>query len=191
MISSRSRKRKSKLFSAIAFALVILCALPQSAWAVPQISPVDLPSSAETGVSIPIRVNITSDLPIQTVWFNYENATTGAFGGIGAMVYNETSGLWSYDIPPQSWKSEMRCTIKVTDTHDTAQYSFTIVILGEEEPKVFPWSLVITIIFLGVVLVLTELAFKPGLYRKTGREKAKELEEEDRKRELESGEKQN
>ena len=57
-------------------------------------------------------------------------------------------------------------------------------------PSTFPWNWVFIGAFLLVVFIATELAFKPGFYRRTGRDKARALEEEDRQKEIEEREKE-
>jgi hypothetical protein len=103
----------------------------------------------------------------------------------------ETNGRWIFGIPSQSWKGKVECRITAWDNASAStQYNAIIEIIGDDPPKPFPWNWVLIIAFLGVALVVTELVFKPGLYRATGREKAKALEEEDRRREQEESEKE-
>jgi hypothetical protein len=191
-ISSRSRKRRSRAVIAWAFTFFILVQLLQNAAAVPIFTKVNVPQIVDSGQPIPVSVNLTSDISIYEVRISYTNPTTGI--SQTWMEMNRTSGdnntgTWSYTIPAQSWEGRLDCIITAKDISGaSSQRSATISITGEPEPKPFPWNLVLIIMFLGVALVLTELAFKPGIYRKTGRQRARELEEEDMKREQEKAE---
>lgn len=197
MISSKSRKKSKYLTLGITF-LVLSCILPPSAIGEPIFTNTGIPDTTDAGQSIQIWVNITSDMPIYEVLLYYTNPTTGQenYEIMTLSEGNTTSGRWAFDIPAQSWKSEVECRITARDNSGaSSQYPASgnaiIEIQGDEQPKAFPWNWVIIIAFLGVVLVLTELIFKPGFYRPTGRERARALEEEDRKREQEEAEKQN
>ena len=163
--------------------------------AAPSITESGIPATASAGEPVHLWVNISSGVPIHDVLLTWRNPANGDLftGYMNLSEGNTTSGKWTYDIPAQPWKGELECKVTAKDDYGYSAFYpasgfMTIEILGETEPKEFPWNLVIIIIFLGAVLVLTELVFKPGFYRKTGREKARELEEEDRLRELEEKE---
>jgi len=159
-------------------------------WAVPIATEIAMPVEAEAGQPILVWINLSSEVPVYEVLLNYYNPGTGQMGYefMTLTAGNSTSGTWTYVIPAQPWEGELECRITAKDeTGASAQFPesgpATIGIIGEEEPDEFPWNLVVAIIFLAVVLVITELIFKPGLYRPTGRDRAKALEEEDRKKE--------
>ena len=195
MISSRSRKRNRCLVLGITI-LVFSCILPVSAMAVPAFTSTGIPSTGDAGQPIHVSVNLTSDVPVRDVLLVYNNPSIGqlSYEYMSLADGNETSGVWFFDIPAQPWEGCVECRITVRDNSGaSSQYPASgnaiIEILGDEQPKPFPWKWVIIIAFLAVVLVLTELAFKPGFYRPTGRERARALEEEDRKREQEETQK--
>lgn len=174
--------------------LLIIAFLNIPASAAPTVSPLELPGSADTGEPIHILVNISSVIPIRespnAVELYYYNPGTGQESWVSMNLTegNLSVGIWSYDIPAQSWSGELRCKITATDiayaetSYPSSGYH-VISITGEEQPKPFPWNIVLVVGFLAGAMVLTELVFKPGLYRPTGRDKAKKLEEEDRLRE--------
>jgi hypothetical protein len=173
---------------------VLICILLPTVKAAPQLSGTGIPSTAQAGQPIPISINITSDFSVLEVLLTINNPYS-----IEIMTLsegNDTCGTWTFEIPAQPWKSQMEFSIKARDNNGSSYYPnrdgySTIEILGDDPPKPFPWNWVLIIAFLGVAFVLTELVFKPGFYRATGREKAKALEEEDRKREQEESEKEN
>jgi hypothetical protein len=173
--------------------LFFSCILPSSAMAIPQFTDTGIPDSTDAGQPIQIWVNITSDVPIKEVLLYYKNPTTGQeyYEIMALSEGNTTNGRWIFGIPSQSWKGKVECRITAWDNASAStQYNAIIEIIGDDPPKPFPWNWVLIIAFLGVALVVTELVFKPGLYRATGREKAKALEEEDRRREQEESEKE-
>jgi hypothetical protein len=197
VISSRSRKRSKYLALGIAF-LVFSCVLPLSAMAVPEFTSIEIPATTQTGQPIHISVNITSNIPIHEVLLTYNNPSAGqlSYDYMNLSEGNESCGVWTFEIPAQSWKGSLECSITAKDNvGNSSQYpavnNAIIEIQGDDPPTPFPWNWVIIIGFLAVVLVLTELVFKPGVYRPTGREKARALEEEDRKREQEEADKKN
>ncbi len=174
--------------------MLVIAFLSIPASAAPTVSSLEFPSSAEAGEPIHIRVNISSTIPIRespnAVELYYYNPGTGQenWASMNLTEGNLSAGTWSYDIPAQSWSGELRCQITATDIAN-AETSYPssgyhrITIVGEEQPKPFPWNIVVVVGFLAAAMVLTELVFKPGLYRPTGRDKAKKLEEEDRLKE--------
>ena len=181
---------------AIFFAIIIL----MSSLCVPEVSaaPVldtDIPRTADANETIDIFVNITSNQPIDEVNLYYENTANGSFN-VESMVNisgTPTNGTWHFAIPPQAYKGSLDVWILASDISGaTTRYpstgSYEIEIEGPERAKPFPWNIVVIVAFLAIVLVATELIFKPGIYRPTGRQRAQALEEEDRKRELEEQE---
>ena len=193
MTSSRSRKRSSPAFFALA-ALVIFAALSQLASAAPPFEDVGIPAKAEAGAPIPVYVNMSSEQGIQSVWLHYDNSTYSSAREMSLESGNSTRGTWHCEIPAQTWKGVVEWRLTARFGNGSLNYPESgygqIEIEGKNPPKPFPWNIVVTVAFLGVVLVLTELAFKPGVYRKTGRERAMELEEEDRAREAAEGKEQ-
>lgn len=178
----------------MAVAAALAAALSGAASAAPQIAGAGFPASADAGAGIPIWVDVNSTSPVDQALLFYSNPGTGQMEYVlmNLTSGNGTSGRWSYTIPAQPWDGTVECRVTVTDmAGSTVQYpasgTAVVRIVGEEEPSPFPWNLVFVVAFLAVALVLTELVFKPGLYRKTGREKARELEEEDRLREAGEG----
>ncbi len=163
-----------------------------NASAVPVFSRLGIPQTADAGQPIPVFVNLTSDVEIYEVRISYTNTISGisqTWIEMNRTSGDNNTGTWSYMIPAQSWESSLNCIITAKDiSGSSSQRSATIAIIGESEPKPFPWNIVLIIIFLGVVLVLTELTFKPGIYRKTGRQRARDLEEEDMRQEQEKAE---
>ena len=181
---------------AIFFAIIIL----MSSLCVPEVSaaPVldtDIPRTADANETIDIFVNITSNQPIDEVNLYYENTANGSFN-VESMVNisgTPTNGTWHFAIPPQAYKGSLDVWILASDisgasTRYPSTGSYEIEIDGPERAKPFPWNIVIMVAFLAIVLIATELIFKPGFYRPTGRQRAQALEEEDRKRELEEQE---
>ncbi len=173
---------------------LIITLLSNSVSAAPAISIVEMPSSAEAGQAIHVEIAITSLAPISdlsdAVVLYYKNPGTGREDWIFLNLTggNLSDGTWSCDIPAQPWSGELRCDVTAMDVHGDYAYFPTsgyhvIVLVGEDAPKPFPWNIAIIVCFLAVALIFTELAFKPGLYRTTGRDKARKLEEEDRLRE--------
>lgn len=191
MTSSRSRRNK---LAAILAIILITILFNTSVSAVPTISVVDMPSSAEAGQAIHVEINITSLVPISdlsdAVVLYYKNPGTGQEDWIFMVLAegNMSDGTWSCDIPAQPWSGELRCDVTAMDVHGDYAYFpasgyHVIALAGEKAPKPFPWNIAIIVCFLAVAFIFTELAFKPGLYRTTGRDKARKLEEEDRLRE--------
>ena len=177
---------------AIAFIMVLLMLLPclPTANAVP-VMDIDYNANADAEQPIYIFVNITSTLPVAEVSISYTNPSNNIrFDDYMELVSgNETNGTWTFEIPPQVYKGTLEVSISASDISGESTPApppiFNINLDGPEPARQFPWGIVIVVAFLGITLVATELIFKPGVYRKTGRQKAKELEEEDRKRELE------
>ncbi len=187
-ISSRSRKRRRIEIAIIVIAifLVSYATAIQDASAAPTFIVTSIPSSAQAGQTIPVFANVTSGNSEMEVYITFKNPANGSYNYV-MMAQNGANGTWSYNIPAQPWKGSLEVLLTAKDGTGVAQYPssgfMTIGIAGDEQPKPFPWNIVVILIFLGVVLVLTELTFKPGFYRKTGRERARELEEQDRMRE--------
>ncbi|MFO7619137.1 MAG: hypothetical protein R6W91_05725 [Thermoplasmata archaeon] len=172
------------------FSLLVLAAvLAHGASAAPAFTDVGIPATAQAGEPIPVRVNVTPSSPGSglVVYLTYVNPSLGNIS-TNPMAPNDTNETWSFIIPAQRWKGTVDCQIMVVEGSGNTYYPesgfVTIEILGESQPNPFPWNILIIIAFLGAALVLTELAFKPGVYRKTGRERARELEEQDRLEEL-------
>ena len=153
---------------------------------------IDYPANADAEQPVHIFVNTTSELPMDEVLLTYVNPAND-------LLYNEymnqtysngTNGTWHFEIPAQRYKGSLEVWIIASDisgasTRYPTTGGFTILLDGPEPVRSFPWNIVIIVIFLGITLVATELIFKPGFYRPTGRQRAKALEEEDRKKELE------
>ena len=164
---------------------------------------IDYPVNADAEQPIHIFVNITSDLPVYRggvngtgsgVLISYTNPSNNipCYDYMELISGSETNGTWTFEIPPQLYKGTLEVSISASDiSGDSTPMPppiFNINLDGPEPARSFPWSIVIMVAFLGIVLVATELIFKPGVYRKTGRQRAKALEEEDRKRESEEQE---
>ena len=153
---------------------------------------IDYPANADAEQSVHLFVNATSELPVDEILLTYINPSNDLLFNeyMNHTSGNETNGTWHFEIPPQRYKGSLEVWIIASDISGvSSRYptsgGFTIQLDGPEPTKPFPWNIVIIVAFLAVTLVATELIFKPGVYRKTGRQKAKALEEEDRKRELE------
>lgn len=156
--------------------------------ATPAFSDVSVQSSAESGEPIPVSANLTSTVPVEFVrvfyqreeWINPLDVHLNLTGG------DETNGTWTGQIPAQEWGGTLEYSIVVNDglAYYPAQGKYTIEIEGPSQ-STFPWKWVIIGAFLAVVFIATELAFKPGFWRSTGRDKARALEEEDRLKEME------
>ena len=191
MVTS-SRSRRSSLIVAVLVLLAVL-AMPAHASAAPAITAESMPAAADAGETVHILVRIVSDVQIRnadSVILYYYNPGTGqeSWVPMNLTAGNLTDGEWAFDIPAQSWGGEIHCQVTATDNaYGQSSYPSSglhvITIVGEERPEPFPWNIVLIVSFLGAALVLTELVFKPGLYRPTGRERARELEEEDWERE--------
>ena len=184
------------------FAIFFVIIFLMSTVCVPEVSaaPIldtDIPRNADANQTINVFVNITSNLPIYEVKLYYENTENGSFNGGESMVNisgTSTNGTWHFAIPPQVYKGSIDVWILASDVSGTpTRYPSTggheIEIEGPERDKPFPWNIVVMVAFLAIVLVATELIFKPGIYRPTGRQRAQALEEEDREKELEEQEK--
>ena len=176
--------------SRLALLLAVLILLP-SATALPLVDS-DIPVNADATQPIPIFINVTSDLPVDQVLISYVNPENNNLVNDLMSFHsgNQTNGTWNYTVPRQNWKGTLEVWIIISDISGASVRVpstgyVTINLEGPEKPKPFPWSIVLIVGFLAVALIATELIFKPGLYRKTGRQRAAELEEEDRKRELE------
>ncbi len=156
---------------------------------------IDYPVSANANEPIHIFANVTSDQTVKSVSIWYINSTSGnRYDDLFTPpAGNNTNGTWTYTIPPMIYEGVLEFHVSSADnTSSTPEPSpaLYINIEGPEPAKPFPWNIVVIIAFLAVTLVATELIFKPGVYRKTGREKAIILEEEDRKKELKEQENQ-
>ena len=153
---------------------------------------IDYPVNADAEQPVHIFVNVSSELPVDELLLTYLNPSNDLLYNeyMNQTSGNETNGTWHFEIPAQKYKGSLEIWIIASDiSGDSSRYpvsgAFTIQLDGPEPARPFPWSIVVIVAFLAVTLVATELIFKPGLYRPTGRQKAKALEEEDRKRELE------
>ncbi len=150
---------------------------------------VDYPSVADASEPVNIEVHISPEKQVNEVFLSYENPSSGDY----YTDYNSTptNGTWIFVIPPQNYEGSLDVEIKADITGYSTSYpvdEFTIEFEGPEKEKPFPWNIVLMVGFLAIALIATELIFKPGFYRPTGREKARALEEEDRLRELEDKE---
>ena len=152
----------------------------------------DIPYVADAEQPIHIFVNITSDLPINEVLLTYVNPSNGLLNNeyMNLSSGNNTNGTWYFEIPIQKYKGSLEVWILASDisgisTRYPSSRSYDIELEGPEPSKPFPWNIVIIVAFLAVVLVVTELIFKPGFYRPTGRQRAQALEKEDQEREIE------
>jgi hypothetical protein len=166
-----------------------------NATAAPVILNTGVPASAPAGQPFNLSVTIRSSTSYLDTTITYRNPDTGDGGTLDMVLASGSysDGVWSCEVPAPSWQGTIEYQIKASDgiapTYFPGVVEFgQIEIIGEEKPSEIPWHLVIMFVFLGVVLVLTELAFKPGVYRRTGRERARALEEEDREREQEGEE---
>ncbi len=158
---------------------------------------IDYLANADAEQPVHIFVNATSELPVYDILLTYINPANGLLYNeyMNLTSGNKTNGTWHFEIPPQRYKCSLDVWIIASDisgasTRYPASGGFTIQLDGPKPVKPFPWNIVIIVVFLGITLVATELIFKPGVYRPTGRQRAKALEEEDRKRELEEQEEQ-
>lgn len=184
----------SKSIIIIMVLLMILPCVP-AANAAPVMA-IDFPVNANAQEPVHIFVNITSNPAVDEVQIYYVNPRNNIdiYEVMEIISGNNTNGTWHFIIPPQTYKGTLRVRVFATDIGGNTTYVpsrtdyVNINLDGPEPVKPFPWGIVIIVAFLGVTLVATELIFKPGVYRKTGRQKAKALEEEDRKRELEEQE---
>ena len=182
---------ESKL--SIVFIMILLMLLPcvPAANAVP-ILDIDYLVNANAEDPIHIFVNITSDQPVDYVAIWYINSTSGnRYDDFMTFASgNSTNGTWNYTIPPMVYEGTLEFHVSASDIYGSSTPepapALHISLDGPEPTKPFPWNIIIIVAFLAVTLVATELIFKPGLYRPTGRQKAKALEEEDRKKELEN-----
>ena len=179
---------KLAIFFIIPILVFTPCVLTVSAIPVMQI---DYPFNADAEQPVPIFVNITSDIIVNEVLLTYTNPANGNLNNedMNLTSGNGINGTWYFEIPAQTYKGSLNVNIIAYDVSGaSASYDFIIHLEGPEPVKEFPWNIVVIVAFLAVTLVATELIFKPGVYRPTGRQKAAALEEEDRKRELESQE---
>lgn len=183
----------SKLAIVSIIVLVMLIPSVPEVHATPIIVP-DIPRTANANETVWVFVNITSSTEdIYEVLLSYTNPANS--NQMDERSYepeagNKTNGTWSFSIPAQTYKGTLEVSILATDnsgvsTRYPANGYYTITLDGPEKSKPFPWNLVLIVAFLAVTLVVTELIFKPGVYRPTGRQRAAALEEEDRIRELE------
>ena len=180
----------NRLAIILAMILIMPCAAAE-----PVMGP-DIPETADAAGPVWIFVNITSEPPINTVTISYQNTGDGNLfiENMELAQGNTTSGTWRYGIPAQNYQGTLEISILATDiSGSSSRYPATgsqyIALEGPEKKQPFPWNLVLIVGFLAVALIGTELLIKPGLYRKTGRQRARELEEQDRideKEQLES-----
>ena len=185
------KQSKPVIVFIIIFLMIALC-VPRAS-AVPVLDP-DIPYIADAEQPIDIFVNITSDLPINEVLLTYENPSNGLLNieYMNMTSGSETNGTWHFAIPSQTYKGSLDLWVQASDisgasTRYPSTGSYDIELEGPEPSKPFPWNIVVIVAFLAVVLIATELIFKPGFYRPTGRQRAEALEKEDRERELEEG----
>ena len=189
-ISSRMRIERNRHVHAALIGLFLFCVMVsgQGVLANPSFSNASTPRMAEAGQPIPIAISITDQVNITYVQVYYEREGD-AFPSISDLNLTDgtrMNGTWSGEIPPQKWECTLTCSIIVDDglAKYPAQGSFFIDVDGPS-PSTFPWNWVIIGAFLAVAFIATELAFKPRIWRPTGRERARALEEEDRRKALE------
>lgn len=160
--------------------------------AAPEFADVQIPGTGDGSQPIPVSVNLTSDVPVSEVRLFYE--MEGWAYPIIAYLFRTngtaTDGTWSGEIPPLNEGGTLRCSIIVDVDGGIARYPAegTVSIDVEGPGKGFPWMWVVIAGFLAFVFVATELIFKPGIYRPTGRERVRALEEKDRKKAMEDDE---
>jgi hypothetical protein len=159
------------------------------ATAAPQFTDVSIPNNAEAPLPIPVSVNITSEVNISGVFIHHEMEGDAWPTPTELNLINGSGmgGTWSGEIPARNRDGTLTYSILVFGSdpdYYIAKYpsqGYATIVL-EGAPSDVPWSLIIIIGFLAFVLIATELAFKPGFWRPTGREKARALEEEDRRK---------
>ena len=151
-------------------------------------SGISIPVTADRGQPIPVSVNIVSDTEVYNVEVHYEreNWVVPVSQNLTLVNGTRTNGTWAGEIPAQEWGGELTVN---SITADDAIHTIDLTIEIEGAESGFPWKWVIIGAFLVVVFIATELAFKPGFYRPTGRERARALEEEDRRKAQEEAEK--
>ena len=176
---------KIRLPVLFAVTLLAIMVLPCFAEAEPLIEPLSLPGTADASEPIPVFVNVSSQDYVYEVILSYRRPGD-ALPGYEYLYLtsgDHANGTWTGAIPEQIWEGSLNCHVIAKDNTGQSRYpaqgSVTIQLEGES-PSTFPWHIVIMVVGLIIVFVLTELAFKPGLYRQTGRDKARSLEEEDR-----------
>jgi len=165
-----------------------------SATAIP-VMDTDYPLNANAEQPIHVFANITSDISIDEVLLSYENPANGNLFNEFMVLKsgNTTNGTWTFEIPAQIYKGTIEFSIIAKDISGTSirfppSGLRTINLEGPEQERPFSWNIVVLAAFLAVALIATELIFKPGFYRPTGRQRARDLELEDQKRELEENE---
>ncbi|KYK27674.1 MAG: hypothetical protein AYK23_02135 [Candidatus Proteinoplasmatales archaeon SG8-5] len=169
--------------------LVTLVITSYGVLAVPVFQEVSIPETAQTEEPIPISVSITSDVPVDIVQFFYQQEDW--IHPISIILDrssgDEHNGTWSGIIPAQEWGGALEYSIVVNggEAYYPPFPGKEIITIDGPTPSNFPWSWVVIGGFLIFVFIATELAFKPGFYRPTGRQRAKALEEEDRRKEME------
>ncbi len=183
--------KQSKLAIFLVMVLLMPTLCVPSASAIP-VMDLDIPYIADAEQNISIFVNITSDLPVNEVILTYVNPSNGLLNNefMNLSSGTNTNGTWYFEIPPQKYKGTLELWILASDISGASARlpstgSYDIELEGPEPSKPFPWNIVVIVAVLAIVLIVTELIFKPGFYRPTGRQKAQALEEEDRKKELE------
>ena len=159
--------------------------------AIPVLDP-EIPRTTDAEQNISIFVNIISELPVNEVILTYVNPSNGLLNNeyMNLSSGNNTNGTWHFEIPIQKYKGSLEVRILASDisgasTRYPSSGSYDIELEGPEPSKPFPWNILVIVAFLAVVLIVTELIFKPGFYRPTGRQRAEALEKEDQERELE------
>jgi len=171
----------------------VLIFLTPCANAKPEFTDISIPSMAESGQPIRISVNLTSAIPLKEdgvrfICYNQSDKRT-YISPMTLASGNLTSGAWEFEVPAQEWKTQLNCRIEATDISGSSSIiTADIDISGASPPRDIPWGLIIMVGFLAIAFILTELAFKPGTYRPTGRQRSEILEEEDRERELKEAE---
>jgi len=137
---------------------------------------------------IPVSVKVTDSENVSSVQLLFEREGYAWPSTVDMELTNGTlaNGTWSGTIPAQEWGGTLTFRIIANDgiTRYPVEGSQSIEIDGPSE-STFPWKWLIIGLFLVVVFIATELAFKPGVWRPTGRQRARALEEEDRRKELE------
>jgi hypothetical protein len=172
--------------------IIIVLAFIGQVKAIPVISQISFNPTANSGEPINITVHIKDVVDVSKVQIFYEMEDTAFPFDVEMDLVDGTltNGTWSGSIPAQQWGGTL--TFRIITNDGIARYpsegSLTIKVDGPSESS-FPWKWIIIGAFLVVVFIATELAFKPGIWRPTGRQRAQALEEEDRRKEQEEKEK--
>jgi hypothetical protein len=170
-------------------AFLIILLFGMNVKATTSLSDVSIPLAVDRDQPIPISITVTSDIEIRNVSVSYQREDWIGPLPVDLLLMNgtTTNGTWAGEIPAQEWGGIITCTILAygpdPDNYLAKHPSEGFISVEIEGAKSgFPWKWVIVGGFLVFVFIAAELAFKPGLYRRTGREKARALEEEDRRK---------